>query len=178
MIGLVLLFLHSFFPFMPFVLLAGTNVAFYGIKCGFLLNYGVASFGAICAFLFARYFARERVEKWLHRFEFINQFNMKMSTSGFLYVIIAKLIPILPSSAISYAAGLTRIRLRDYMLATLIGNIPIIALESYIAHDMFHFAKHKGRLFLLLAIFIFLIYLGSLFKKKLMSASVPETKEP
>ncbi|MDT2266425.1 VTT domain-containing protein [Paenibacillus larvae] len=78
-----------------------------------------------------------------------------------------RLIPILPSSAISFGAGLTQISFRYFFWATIIGKLPIIILESMIAHDFIHFQKYKGRFLVLLAVFAVLIYAGNLFKKRL-----------
>ncbi|WP_229757390.1 TVP38/TMEM64 family protein [Paenibacillus marchantiophytorum] len=162
-----LVFFQTFFPFIPFVVVAGTNVAIFGIKVGFLVNYVMSCLGAIASFYFARYYGHAWVEKKLERFPLVKQFSLRMEKRGFLYVLLGRLIPILPSSAINYAAGLTRIKFTHFLAGTLLGKLPIVFLESMIAHDLFHFQKYKGRLLLLLGILVVLILIGNGVKKAL-----------
>jgi uncharacterized membrane protein YdjX (TVP38/TMEM64 family) len=166
-IGMALVFVQTFFPFIPFVLVAGTNVAIFGIKVGFLVNYTMSCLGAIASFYFARYYGHAWVEKKLEHFPLVIQFSQRMEKRGFLYVLLGRLIPILPSSAINFAAGLTRMRFSHFLWGTLLGKLPIVFLESMIAHDLFHFHKYKGRLLLLISILVVLILIGNGVKRVL-----------
>lgn len=167
LIGMALIFFQTFFPFIPFVLVAGTNVAIFGIKIGFLVNYVMSCLGAVVSFYFARYYGHAWVEKKLERFPLVTQFSKRMEKHGFFYVLLGRLIPILPSSAINFAAGLTRMRFTQFLWGTLLGKLPIVFLESMIAHDLFHFQKYKGRLLLLLGILVILIFIGNGVKRAL-----------
>ncbi|MBD0379312.1 TVP38/TMEM64 family protein [Paenibacillus sp. WST5] len=169
-IGMALILLQTFFPFIPFVLVAGTNVAIFGIEWGFIVNYAMSCLGAVVSFFIARYYGHAWVEKKLQKFPLVSQFSERMDKHGFVYVLLGRLIPILPSSAINFAAGLTRIRFHQFLWGTLIGKLPIVFLESMIAHDLFHFHKYKGRLLLLLVVFVALIVIGSSIKKVLTSS--------
>ncbi|MDR6880284.1 putative membrane protein YdjX (TVP38/TMEM64 family) [Bacillus sp. 3255] len=171
-IGMALIFGQTFFPFIPFVLVAGTNVAIFGIEVGFLVNYVMSVLGAVASFYFARYYGHAWVEKKLERFPLVTQFSRRMERRGFLYVLLGRLIPVLPSSAINFAAGLTRIRFTHFLWGTVLGKLPIVFLESLIAHDLFHFHKYKGRLLILLGILIVLIFIGNGVKRAL----APKTK--
>lgn len=166
-IGMALIFFQTFFPFIPFVLVAGTNVAIFGIKVGFLVNYVMSCLGAVASFYFARYYGHAWVEKKLEGFSLVTQFSKRMEKHGFFYVFLGRLIPILPSSAINFAAGLTRMRFSQFLWGTLLGKLPIVFLESMIAHDLFHFQKYKGRLLLLLGILVILIFIGNGVKRAL-----------
>ncbi|OCT17216.1 hypothetical protein A8709_23715 [Paenibacillus pectinilyticus] len=166
-IGMALIFCQTFFPFIPFVVVAGTNVAIFGIKMGFVVNYVMSCLGAISSFYFARYYGHAWVEKKLDRFPLVTQFSKRMEQHGFLYVLIGRLIPILPSSAINFSAGLTRMKFRQFFWGTILGKFPIVFLESMIAHDLFHFQRYKGRLLLLLGILVVLLFLGNSVKRAL-----------
>lgn len=170
-IGMALIVAQTFFPFIPFVLVAGTNVAIFGIKVGFIVNYIMSCLGAIASFYFARYYGHAWVEKKLERFPLVTQFSRRMEQRGFIYVLLGRLIPILPSSAINFAAGLSRMRFTQFLWGTLIGKLPIVFLESMIAHDLFHFHKYKGRLLLLLGILVVLILIGNGVKRALAPKS-------
>jgi uncharacterized membrane protein YdjX (TVP38/TMEM64 family) len=170
-IGVLLVFLQTFFPFIPFVVVAGTNVAIFGFKAGFIVNYLTSVLSAVSFFYAARYFGHAWVTRKLQRFPFLIPFSNRMVSQGFLYVLLGRFIPVLPSSAINLAAGVTGTRFGAFFAATVIGKLPIVFLESMIAHDLFHFRKYKDRLLLLLLIFALLILLGHWFKKRLSSNS-------
>jgi len=169
LVGMLLIFVQTFFPFIPFVIVAGTNVAIWGIKWGFIVNYVMSCLGAIASFYFARYYGHAWVGAKLQKFPVVQQFSARLEKHGFLYVMLGRLIPVLPSSAINFAAGLTRVRFIPFLLGTLIGKLPIVFLESLIAHDLFHFQKYKDRLLWLLVVFVVLIVLGNVVKKVLTS---------
>ncbi|WP_438446723.1 TVP38/TMEM64 family protein [Gorillibacterium sp. sgz5001074] len=166
-LGAAIVFIQVIVPFVPFVLVAGANILVFGLYWGFLLNYSMAVLGAIAAFMFARYFGHSRVERFLTRYPAVTGFNKKMEKHGFFYVLMGRLIPVIPSTAISFGAGVTRVRMRDYVIGTIVGKLPIVLLESLIGHDLIHYNQYKGRLFVLCVIFILLLLVGSFFKNKL-----------
>jgi uncharacterized membrane protein YdjX (TVP38/TMEM64 family) len=168
LIGMLLVFLQTFFPFIPFVVVAGTNVAVFGFHWGFIVNYLMSCLGAVSAFFFARYYAHDWVERKLLKYPSVSLFSKKMESHGFLYVLIGRLIPILPSAAINFGAALTRMKFRPFFWGTCLGKLPIVFMESMIAHDLFHFRHYRGRLLLLLIAFGVLLLIGNWLKKKLL----------
>jgi uncharacterized membrane protein YdjX (TVP38/TMEM64 family) len=167
LIGVLLLFIQSCFPVIPFVVVAGANVAIFGMKLGFIVNYLVSCAGATLVFIFVRATGHRILEQKMKRMPTIIEFSKRMEKHGFIFVFLARMIPIIPSSVISISAGLTRMKLRHYLWGTWLGNIPIIYLESLIAHDLFHFHAYKNRLLLLLLLFVSLLLIGSWLKKRL-----------
>lgn len=167
LMGMALVFLQTVFPFIPFVVVASANVAIFGIKLGFIVNYTMSCLGAVACFLISRYFAHDWVAQRLHRFAAIQQFSERMERHGFFYVLIGRLIPIFPSSVINLGAGLTRMSTGSFIVATLLGKLPMVFLESVIAHDLLHIRHYKNRLLLLLLVFVGLIALGGWVKQRL-----------
>lgn len=166
-LGMAIVYVQVILPFAPFVLVAGANVLVFGLFWGFVINYVMAVLGAITAFMFARYFGHERVEQRLSRYSTVKTFNKRMEEHGLFYVLLGRFIPVIPSTAVSLGAGVSKTRIRDYVLGTVLGKFPIIMLESFIGHDLLHFREYKGRLLLLCAVFILLLLIGAAFKNKL-----------
>jgi uncharacterized membrane protein YdjX (TVP38/TMEM64 family) len=164
--GILAIILQTFIPFSPFILIAGANVLVFGFIHGLILNYTSACIGAILAFLFARYLGRDWVERKMARFPAMRQFNTRMETEGFFYVLLGRLISFFPSSIVNYGAGISKVKLRDFMLATFLGKFPIIFMECVIAHDIQNWRHYRGRLVLLLSFFILLIIIGNWIRKK------------
>lgn len=168
-LGMLAVYVQMIVPMVPFVLVAGANVLVFGLFWGFVINYAMSVLGAFTVFMFARYFGHDRLEKYLVNYPTIHMFNKRMEHHGFFYVLFGRLIPLIPSTAVSLAAGISKVRTRDYMLGTVIGMIPIVLLESFIGHDLLHFREYKGRLLLLSAVFIVLLLIGIAFKNKMSS---------
>jgi uncharacterized membrane protein YdjX (TVP38/TMEM64 family) len=82
--------------------------------------------GAAVAFLLARFLGRDYVESMLGRHVVI----CCECSEGLLtrIVFFARLIPLVSFDVVSYGAGLTRMRLRNFILATLLGFIPMTFL--------------------------------------------------
>jgi uncharacterized membrane protein YdjX (TVP38/TMEM64 family) len=81
-----------------------------------------ATIGATLAFLVTRYLLREAV---LGRFGGrLEGLNRELAARGFNYLLFLRLVPLFPFFLINLAAGLTRLPLRTFVLATLVGIIP------------------------------------------------------
>ena len=99
----------------------------FGFKLGTFLTIIAAIIYTNIMFLISRYFARNKIENFLEKRLTLKQFNRifglkdnKLAT----FLIICRLIPILPNSIVSYSYGLTRISFKHYFIANLIGLIP------------------------------------------------------
>ncbi|TBL78369.1 TVP38/TMEM64 family protein [Paenibacillus thalictri] len=167
LIGVLLVYVQTIFPFVPFVVVAAANVVLFGFWEGFIINYVMSCLGAISAFLVARYYAYNWVNRKLEGNALVGEFNKRLEKNGFFYIAVSRVIPVLPSFAINLGAGVMKVSVQNFIFGTIIGKFPMIYLETMIGHDLFHFRQNKDRLLILLIVFVVLIYLGSLFKKKL-----------
>ena len=126
---LIFLLLASILPiflFPPgiFSIIAGY---LFGFKLGAILTITAAIIYTNVMFLISRYFARDYIEKFLVRKLSLKEFNrifgIKKNKLA-VFLIIFRLIPILPNSVVSYSYGFTRISFKHYFIANLIGLIP------------------------------------------------------
>ena len=99
----------------------------FGFTKGAILTIIAAIIYTNIMFLLSRYFARNKIENFLAKHLTLKQYNRifglndnKLAT----FLIICRLIPILPNSIVSYSYGLTRISFKHYFIANLIGLIP------------------------------------------------------
>ncbi|MBU4334086.1 MAG: TVP38/TMEM64 family protein [Candidatus Omnitrophica bacterium] len=106
----------------PAGVLSATAGVIWGPLAGFLYLQIAANISSTAEFLFARYFGRELVEK--HLKGKIQDLDEKIEKHGFLTVLLIRLIPNLPWDVQNLSLGLTKVRFRDYFLATLIGIMP------------------------------------------------------
>ena len=112
----------TFLPGTPFTIASG--VLFGTLKGGMLTVVG-ATVGAGIAFLIARFFGGDFVNKLLkNKFKKIYEYDEKIEKNGFLVMLFLRLIPLFPFNGLNFAMGLTKIRKRDYISATFLGIIP------------------------------------------------------
>jgi len=96
--------------------------ALFGTIQGTIYANIAATIGATLAFLVTRYLLRDLV---LGRFgSRLEGINRELESRGFNYLLFLRLVPVFPFFLINLAAGLTRLPLRTFFLATMLGIIP------------------------------------------------------
>jgi uncharacterized membrane protein YdjX (TVP38/TMEM64 family) len=96
--------------------------AIFGVITGTVYSTLAATIGASLAFLAARYLFREMIQRLFGKR--LVQVNDLLENEGFTHLLLIRLIPVVPFTLINVGAGLTKIPLRSFVLATFIGIIP------------------------------------------------------
>lgn len=108
----------------------------YGPVSGSALALVSASVGATVAFAISRRFGRAAVESLLGPRS--SAVDARLAASGWRGLLVLRLIPLVPFNALNYAAGLSNLSARAYIVGTVLGILPgTIALTvlSSSAHD-------------------------------------------
>lgn len=141
----------------PFVLIAAYVVAAVlavpslllsicaGLLFGVTLGAAVASIGstlgAIAAFLLGRRLLRGAALGVMARRSGLARFDHGVARNGFRLVLLSRLSPVLPANVLNYALGVTRVRLRDYALASWLGMFPITLAYVYLGSTLASLAE-------------------------------------
>jgi pyruvate/2-oxoglutarate dehydrogenase complex dihydrolipoamide dehydrogenase (E3) component/uncharacterized membrane protein YdjX (TVP38/TMEM64 family) len=104
----------------------------FGLKTGFLVVLVGANLGALCSFLLARTFLREKVARWAETNPKFHSLDKAIGKQGFKMVLLTRLSPVFPFVLLNYFLGLTAVRTRAYVLANLLGMLPATFLFVYI----------------------------------------------
>jgi uncharacterized membrane protein YdjX (TVP38/TMEM64 family) len=88
--------------------------------------------GATCAFLLGRTLAREWVEARVARNAKFQAIDRAIEKQGFKIVLLLRLSPVFPFFMLNYALGITKVRFRDYVLASWIGMFPGTVMYVYL----------------------------------------------
>ena len=113
------------------LLTAGAGFA-YGPLVGTALVSPVSVIAALLAFLTGRFVAREWVARRVAGNPKFAAIDDAVGRSGFKIVLLLRLSPILPFNLLNYALGLTRVRVRDYVVGSLVGMLPGTFLYVYL----------------------------------------------
>lgn len=116
--------------FVPGSLLTLAAGAIFGLLWGTVWVFIGATTGATAAFLVSRYIARSAVERRLSDSAKFEAIDRAIERRGLRVVLLLRLSPVFPFNLLNYALGLTRVRLRDYLLACL-GMLPGTLLYVY-----------------------------------------------
>ncbi len=148
----------------PVFMIPGTFISFiagvaFGGFYGTIYTVIGATFGASLAFLTARYLGREFIEGLLKGR--LKIFDEGAEKHGFKAVLFVRLIPLFPFNIVNYGAGLSKIKFKDFFLATSVGIIPgtfaYVNLGSSIT-DIRSWRFALALAFLLLLVFVPVIY--------------------
>lgn len=113
------------------VLTLGAGAAF-GVVWGSIYVSVAATLGATAAFLVGRYFARDAVARRISGNARFAAIDRAVGEEGWKIVGLTRLSPVFPFTLLNYAFGLTRVSLRDYVVASWIGMMPGTVLYVYL----------------------------------------------
>ena len=116
--------------FVPGSLLSIAAGTIFGLALGTAIVFVAATLGALAAFLVSRYLARPLVERRLAGNKRFAAIDRAIGHEGRKIVFLLRLSPIFPFNLLNYALGLTKVRLRDYVLASA-GMLPATLLYVY-----------------------------------------------
>lgn len=111
-------------PSTPLNLLGG---ALFGPWLGTLWTTVAAMIAAIVTFAFTRTVGRKAIARRLSRQGQTGRWqtlDAEIRQGGLFYMIAIRLVPFMPYGLLNFAAGLTSISYRDYLLGTLLGTTP------------------------------------------------------
>jgi len=121
----------------PGTLLTAGSGFLYGTIIGTLIVSPASVLGATISFLLARSFARDWVAKKVSKYPKFELIDRAIAKNGFRIVLLMRLDPVfLPFAVLNYALGLSRVRLRDYILASWIGMFPATTLYVYLGSSV------------------------------------------
>ena len=159
LITILLFIIMTFTIVFPFMILSGASGIIYGLFWGTVISWGGEVIGAICMFIFARYFFRQLVAGWITNSRYLQQVDDYSATNGFKALLIARLLPLAPSGIITAVAAISRMSFRDFLLATIIGKLPPVIIKVLIGHDIVFAGENLTRL-LLVILLVIVVYIG------------------
>ena len=151
MVVMALAVIFSPIPSLPLDIAAG---AFFGVFLGTVYSVTGAFIGANISFIIARLLGRQFIERFLGgHVNFCSVCSDKVLTK---IVLFSRLLPVVSFDVISYGAGLTKMSLKKFSLATVIGMIPLTFIYNYFG-SIFVFGKGLTVILGLLMVVLFFI---------------------
>lgn len=142
---------------LPSIFLSTANGVVFGLPVGILVSWSAESVGVILSFLIMRYFLRSTAETVIAKSNNLQKLDEMSSENGLVAMALARTLPYFPSGILTCLGAISRMKFRDYVIATFIGKLPSTALEVVVGHDIVHFRQHMDRLAILVTLVI-LVY--------------------
>lgn len=130
LISFALMVFQSIIAPLPAFLITFANAALFGWVYGAMLSWFSAMVGAVLCFYIAKLLGREVVEKLTSKMA-LHSVDAFFEKHGVYAILIARLLPFISFDIVSYAAGLTNMKLRSFLIATGLGQLPATLIYSY-----------------------------------------------
>ncbi len=145
----------------PLTLLVVAVVLAFGGALGFAYALSGALLSAILSYLLGQWAGHNLLKRYSgHRLHRISQ---KLSKRGVLTIITMRIIPIAPFAVINVVAGASHIRLRDFVLGSLIGFLPGMAAIALFTDSVLRSLQAPNETNLAWLAFWLLIIVGMMF---------------
>lgn len=127
----------------------------FGLVRGTILTSIGSLIGGVIAFLISRAFGSKVVRKITKKDLVL--FEKYKGYSGFFIILLLRLIPLFPFKVVSYSAGLTDMKLRDFCLATVIGSLPGIIVYTNLGDKANDFGSKGFYVSVVLVVLLFVV---------------------
>lgn len=152
--------------FPPAIIFSTANTLIFGIFWGIVISVAAETVGVTISFLLLRFFFRDAAEKIISKSKFLSSMDKYSSEKGFMIMLIARMVPYLPSGLLNAVGALSALSLRDYFLASLVGKFPSTGIEAIIGHDAILQEEDPTRIIVVVIFAIVLIGWAYWFEKK------------
>ena len=168
---IIYIILFTFVPLtlFPDAILAIAAGLVFGIVPGFLYTMVGALSGGSLAFFISRKLGKEWMAKKLGTH---GNLQNKIETHGFWIILFMRFIPLIPFDVISYAAGASGVKYREFFWATLLGIVPGVVILVSIGDGLA--SPNQPQLYIGIASFILLGLVAHSSKKKFFGDPAPD----
>jgi uncharacterized membrane protein YdjX (TVP38/TMEM64 family) len=165
-VALLLFSVQSAVPVFPYGVLVAAAVIVFGGKIGFLLAMLGALLGSslcywTCRELGADWFNRKILRHWGYD---TNNINHSMASWG---IVVAHMIPFLPSAMINMAAAISRVSFLRFVLSTVVGFIPLTLAYTGIGMFIFYIQDIPLAIVVLALLMILMLGLKQIVQERL-----------
>ncbi len=158
LISLLFIALLVFMPVIPFVVAAGIVGSIYGTWDGTVITLTGAMLGTMVMFLLARFGFSTWARKMIEKYPKAKKYESYFEYHAFFTVLVARLIPIIPSTLVNILSGLSKVSWVSFFFASLLGKLPVNILYNFAGKEM---ATNKRLSFLLYGVYLLFVLIAT-----------------
>ncbi|MGI6324628.1 MAG: TVP38/TMEM64 family protein [Bacilli bacterium] len=135
-VGMIVVMFESIIPILPLGIFITFNVYAYGLFWGFIISWIGTLIGCYLSFMSFRKWLRGYFWQKIESKERLINFMNYMTNINFNQLVLLISLPFSPAFLINIGAGLSKMPLKKFMIAAIIGKISIIYFWGYIGTSM------------------------------------------
>lgn len=143
--------LLALFPVVPYKIVIAVLGYAYGTLGGATVAWIGTTAAAVVLYALSALAFRERASRLLKQYAMIRPFSAAVERHPFKAVLLARLLPVVPQTAVNIYAGAASLPFGLYLAATALGKVPALFLYAYLGRG---FADHPVRAALLTALIL------------------------
>lgn len=98
---------------------------------GLAIALAADSIASAFGFLVTRHLGRDRIKRWLEKKPWFQWLEEQAELRGIYGVFVIRMMPFFPNSLASYAFGLAKLRFWPYLISSILGSIPNLAVYVF-----------------------------------------------
>jgi uncharacterized membrane protein YdjX (TVP38/TMEM64 family) len=127
-ISILFVTLLVFCPVVPYIVLAGMIGSVFGIWLGTGISLIGIGLGIMIMLILSRYGFQEWTRSYLKKYPKIQEYESLFEQNAFIGILLARVIPVIPSPIINIISGLSKMKWTTFLSASLIGKLPAILI--------------------------------------------------
>jgi uncharacterized membrane protein YdjX (TVP38/TMEM64 family) len=131
---------------LPSVFVTGANIVFFGPAVGFLISLLGETTAAYITFIVYRLGFKKKIGKFTDKHILLSQIVKSEGKKAGLLICEGRVIPFIPSGFVTLAGSISNVNGKIFIVATLIGKAPSIALEALVSYDIINIYNNWLRL--------------------------------
>jgi uncharacterized membrane protein YdjX (TVP38/TMEM64 family) len=159
LVSLLLNIVISLLGVVPSLFLSGANAVVFGMVPGFFVSLTGEVAGAGISFWLYRWGVKKITKEHTTKWKWLQHLDSSNRRRKNMILFIARVTPLIPSGVITFAAAASNMLFLEFLVVTLIGKSPSIAMETIIGHDLIFLNENIPRLVISLLLVSFMIIL-------------------
>ncbi|WP_409303838.1 TVP38/TMEM64 family protein [Peribacillus sp. SCS-155] len=140
----------------PSVFLTAANISFFGFGQGVLISAAGESLGSIISFYIYRA-GLKHMKSFTTKNKLLTKLKDADGMEAFFLIIALRIFPFIPSGLVTLAGSWSKIHILSFALASTIGKIPALLIESYSVMQVLNWNWQGQLMFALISVFILAI---------------------
>lgn len=146
LISIALSIIISLAGVLPSIFVTGANIMFFGPIQGFVISLLGETIGGYITFTVYRLGLKSTVEKIKGRYNLIDKLLISEGAKAGTLIFEGRIIPFIPSGFVTFASAVCNVKTKIFVLATFLGKVPSLALETLISYDVINIQENYLRL--------------------------------
>jgi len=128
----------AIFGVLPSAFLTTINIIYFDLKLAIIISIIGESLGAIVSFILYRKGLKRFTTKYKIKSHFLKKLQNTTEFNAVILIILLRILPFIPSCAVTLTAALGSIRIIPFTIASTIGKIPSLLIEVYSINKVFN----------------------------------------